>query len=108
MSPHYQYIVLHQSCRNSLGVIAVQAAHAAAESVRGGPAPPDTHVVALVAEKSDDLVNLSLRLHGAGIHHVLIQEPNEPYNGAAIALGTEPMRDRDIVRPFFADFKVFR
>lgn len=107
MSAPYQYIVLHQSCRNRPGVTACQAAHAAGESVRGGPAPGDTHVVALIAETSADLEALAGRLRGAGLHYVLIREPDEPYNGAAVALGIEPM-DREKVRPFVADFKVFK
>ena len=107
MSAPYQYIVLHQSCRNHPGVTTCQAAHAAAESVRGGPAPADTHVVALVAEKSEDLEALAAHLAEAGIHYVLIREPDEPYNGAAVALGTEP-GDREKVRPLVAHFKVFR
>lgn len=103
----YQYIVLHQSCRNHPGVTAVQAAHAAGESVFAGPARGDTHVVALVAEKSEDLEALAGRLAGAGIRYVLIREPDEPYRGAAVALGIEP-QDREHVRPHVADFKVFR
>lgn len=107
MNAPYQYIVLHQSCRNHPGVTAVQAAHAAGESLRGGPATGDTHVVALVAETSAELEALAARLHAASIHYVLIREPDEPYNGAAVALGVEPM-DRDAVRPHVAAFKVFR
>lgn len=107
MNAPYQYIVLHQSCRNHPGVLAVQAAHAAGESVRGGPAPGNTHVCALVAETSADLEALAGRLAAAGIHYVLIREPDEPYNGAAVALGIEPM-ERERVRPLVADFKVLR
>lgn len=102
-----QYIVLHQSVKNHPGVIACQAAHAAGESVRGGPAPGDTSVCALVAETSADLEALAGHLAGAGLHYVLIREPDEPYNGAAVALGTEPMA-RELVKPFMAGFKVLR
>ena len=103
-SAPYQYIVLHQSCRNHPGVTAVQAAHAAGES---GPATGDTHVVALVADKSEDLEALAGHLAGAGIRYVLIREPDEPYNGAAVALGIAPQA-RETVRPHVAAFKVFR
>ena len=106
MSAPYQYIVLHQSCRNHPGVTACQAAHAAGESVRT-TAPADTHVVALVADTSADLEALAARLADAGVRYVLIREPDEPYNGAAVALGTEP-GDREMVRPLVAHFKVFR
>lgn len=108
MATPYQYLVLHQSCRNHPGVAAVQAAHAAGESAFDGPVRGDTHVVALVADKSDDLEALAGRLAGAGLRYVLIREPDEPYNGAAVALGIEPTEDRDRVRPHVASFKVFR
>lgn len=107
MASPYQYIVLHQSVRNHPGVIACQAAHAAGESLRA-PAASDTHVVALVAEKSHDLVALSLTLREAGIHHALICEPDEPYNGSAVAVGIEPLEDRERVKPLVARFKLFR
>ena len=89
-------------------MVACQAAHAAGESLRDGPAPSDTHVVALVAESSADLEACSRSLTEAGIHHVLITEPDEPYFGAATALGIEPTKDRDRVRPHVAHFKVLR
>lgn len=104
----YQYIVLHQSCKNHPGVTACQAAHAAGESLRGGPAPGNTHVVALEAHTSADLEALAGHLHAAGIHYVLIREPEAPYYGAAVAVGVEPLVDRELVRPLMASFKVFR
>lgn len=107
VSAPYQYIVLHQSLKNHVGALACQAAHAAGESCFDGPAPGDTHVCALVAETSADLVLLSLVLVEAGIKHVLINEPDEPYNGAATAVGIAP-QDREVVRPFVAQFKVLR
>jgi hypothetical protein len=108
MSAPTQHIVLHQSVRNHPGVCAVQAAHAAGESVQGGPASGDTHVVALVAERSEDLESLSVTLTFAGIHHVVIREPDAPYNGAAVAVGVAPVVDREVVKPHVAHFKVLR
>lgn len=107
MSTPFQYIVLHQSCRNHPGVTAVQAAHAAAESIRSLPVSPETVVCALVAEKSEDLEQLAHQLKQAGIHHVLIHEPDAPYNGAATAVGIAPM-ERVLAQGFVSGFKVFR
>ena len=106
----FQYIVLHQSCRNHPGVLACQAAHAAGEALVDGPAPGDTHVVALVAETSTDLEALSVALTGAGLHHVLIREPDEPYFNAATAVGTRVIeaRERQAFKPLFAQFKLLR
>lgn len=71
------------------------------------PVSPDTVVVALVAERSEDLEHLGARLLQAGIQHVVIREPEEPYRGAATAVGIEPT-DRDRVRPLVTEFKVLR
>lgn len=107
MSAPYQYIVLHQSCRNHPGVLACQAAHAAGESIRSLPVSPETVVCALVADKSEDLEQLAVRLNAAGIEHVIIREPDAPYNGAATAVGISPT-DRELVRAHVAGFRVFR
>ncbi len=105
MSAPYQYVVVRKA--NAAGITACQAIHAATESMRTAPAPPDTHVVLLEAKDGDELVALSEKLTAAGVHHVLIREPDPPYNGAATAVGVEP-QDRDAIRPFMAGFKVLR
>lgn len=107
MAPPYQYVVVHRSAAALPGVLVCQAIHAATECIRTAPVSNQTHVVALVAETSAELEALALRLAGAGIHHVLIREPDPPYNGAATAVGVEP-QDRDAVRPLMAAFKVLR
>jgi len=71
------------------GSLAAQVVHAAGESA-GGPVPPDTHAVVLAARSSAELEALAARLAGAGIAHVLIREPDPPFNGAATALGIRP------------------
>jgi hypothetical protein len=109
VSAPYQYIVLHTSCRNHPGVLACQAAHAAGESIRPDATANDqTHVVALEAKTSDDLVALSAALAEAAIHHALIREPDPPYNGAATAVGIAPSVDRERIKPFVSHFKVLR
>lgn len=107
MKPPTQYIVLHQSCRNQPGIAACQAAHASSESIRELPVSDQTSVCALMAETSADLEALAVRLAEASIPHVVIREPDAPYNGAATAVGITPM-DRELVRPHVAAFKVFR
>lgn len=102
-----QYVVLHRSAAKHPGVLAAQAIHAAGESIRTAPVPSSTYAVALVADTSADLEQLSEVLKANGIHHVLIREPDPPYNGAATALGVEPM-ERDLVRPFMSHLKVLR
>lgn len=100
------YIVLHRSCGNRPGIAAAQAAHAAAESIQTLPVPADTFVCVLRADTSEEIEKLSTVLRDADIFHTVIREPDEPYNGAAVALGVEPT-ERERVRSFLAHLKVF-
>lgn len=107
MKPPFQYVVVHRSAAALPGVLACQAIHAATECLRELPVRNDTHLGVLVAEKAEDLEQLSARLTEAGIHHVLIREPDPPYHGAPTAVGIEP-QDRDAVRAHVAHFKALR
>ena len=104
----YQYVVLHESCRDHPGVSAVHAAHAAGEACFEGPAPADTRVVVLVAKDSEELIGLSLDLRTAGILHALMEETDGIRAGQVTALATMPSRDRAKVRPYFKRFPVLR
>lgn len=70
--------------------------------------PDRVHVVALEAETSDQLQELSINLSVAGIRHALILEPDPPYNGAATAVGVGPLTDRERLKPFLEKFKLLR
>lgn len=100
-TPHYQYIVLHQSLLDHKGMIAVHAAHAAGESCFSGPAPEDTRCVVLVAKDSDEILQLASELRDAYVIHRVIVETDGLRAGQATALGTMPIRDRDKLRNFF-------
>lgn len=106
MSAPYQYIVLHKSCANRPGVAAAQSAHAACGAMRGAE-NPETHRVILSADSSAVLEAIASDLTVAGINHVVIREPDEPYNGTAVAVGVEPM-ERERIRGLLANFKAFR
>lgn len=111
MGEPYQYIVVKDS--NQRGVIACQAAHAAGESMalRNGSAdwtPSDVNIVLLVAKDSAALEDLGRALEGASLPHVVIREPDPPYNGVATAVGIAPTRDRESVRKHVEHFKVLR
>jgi len=105
--PPYQYIVLHASCAKRPGVAAAQAAHAATQSLQNVPVDERLHVVILVCESSAELEQLGSDLKLVGIPHSVVHEPDEPYNGAATAVGIAPM-DRLLVQSFVAHLKVFR
>lgn len=108
--PPYQYVVLHESVRDHPGVIAVHAAHAAAESCFDGPAPSDTRVVVLVAPDSEALRTCAATLDRHNIRHALIVETDGLRAGQATALGVEPVwaAARDQVRDVLKAFKVLR
>lgn len=101
-----QYLVLHQSCRNRPGIAVVQAVHAATESLKDAPAQGDTYVCVLVADTSDQLRQIHANLIAGGIKSTLIEEPDPPYNGAAVALGTEVL-ERAILKPYFVGLLAF-
>jgi hypothetical protein len=106
----YQYIVVKDS--NQRGVLACQAAHAAAESILLPHAvdydPGEIQVCVLVAKSSDELEALGEALIAARIPRVVIHEPDPPYNGVATAVGIAPTRDRDPIRQLVGGFKVLR
>lgn len=107
MGAPYQYVVLHQSCAKRIGVACAQAIHAATEAIQALPVDPETHVVVLVAEKSEDLERIAAELDLAGIVAAVIREPDAPYFGAATAVGVEPM-NRDVIKPLLAGFSILR
>lgn len=102
--------MLHTSVRNHPGVCAAQAAHAATECLLIGdvPVPGDTSVCVLEAETAASLEMLHVALEKAGVRHVIIREPDEPYRGSAVAVGLPPVDDRDTVRPLLQRFKPLR
>lgn len=64
--------------------------HAAGESSPGN-LPSGTHAVVLAVQTEDKLLKLSEYLTRLEIEHVLIQEPDVPYCGAAMAIGLIPV-----------------
>lgn len=104
--PPYQYVVLHRSCARDAGVAAAQTSHAVRGSMRD-PAHPETHVCILRAETSDEIRALGELLAEKGLFCHVVEEPDPPYCGAAVALGVEPM-PRGLIAPHMAHLKVFR
>jgi hypothetical protein len=74
------------------GVQAAMIVHAAGESAQlpgAAAAAPPTRAVALHASV-DQLVALRDALVAAGVAHVLVCEPDEPWRGAPMAIGMVP------------------
>jgi hypothetical protein len=80
--------------------------HAAGES-SPGDLPEDTHAVVLAAEGEAALVAVKDRLARAGIAHVVIREPDAPWNGALMAVGVAPGR-KEVLRKFLSSLPLLK
>lgn len=80
-----------------LGFLAAQVTHAAGESSPGG-LPKATNAVVLSVPTETDLMDVAAKLTAAGTAHVLIEEPDAPWNGAATAIGLHPVVDRSAAK----------
>ena len=89
-----QYIIVRADL--PIGMIAAQVAHAAgAGSERH---PPEVHVVVLSVRSEAELLSASARLVSAEIAQTLVVEVDHPYEGQAMAVGCELLRDRRTIR----------
>jgi len=59
-----------------------------------GGIPSGTHAVVLAARDEQHLLNIASKLRRKKIPHTLIEEPDFPWNGAAMAIGVYPVSDR--------------
>lgn len=113
----FQYILLHTGAKNRVGVAVAQGVHAGNEclmttpgGLHNGPVnvvSTKNRVYILEAPDSQTLMELSTKLREADFQHCIVVEPDEPWNGAATALGTSPLpiEEKDKLKPFFAQFK---
>lgn len=90
-----------------LGFLAAQVVHAAGESSPGDLAH-DTHAVVLSVRDERELRAVHERLERAGIEHVLICEPDVPWNGAATAIGVSPSVARKEVKKHLSMLPLLR
>lgn len=69
--------------------------------------PENTHAVVLAAQNEQELLDLSTKLTAARIPHTLIREPDAPFNGAATAVGIQPMHRRKL-KKFLGRYSLLR
>jgi hypothetical protein len=92
-------------CDLPRGVQAAQVAHAAGAF---GPHPPETHVVILAVPDESTLKALSTKMAAAGLPHKLVDEPDEPWGGQAMAIGCSLTSDRTQVRKVVSQLPLLR
>lgn len=86
-----------------------QCTHAAGESAsewarrENRNLPTDTHAVCLAAPDEAALLKLEQKLIRGGVAHKAIREPDEPYNGALVAIGLFPAY-RKQVKKYVSNF----
>lgn len=102
--PITQYIVVRADL--PLGMIAAQVAHAAGHGSERHP--PETHVVVLQVPNEKALLKISERLVRAEVAQTLIIETDLPYNGQAMAIGCELVRDRSAAQSCLSSLPLLR
>ncbi|MCC6811350.1 MAG: hypothetical protein IT381_28225 [Deltaproteobacteria bacterium] len=82
--------------------------HAAGESAAGGPPLPEgTFAIVLAAQDAAHLESISKALALNALGHVLVREPDAPFDGAATAIGLVPA-PRDRVRKLLQALPLYR
>lgn len=101
----YHYVVVREDL--PLGVIAAQLVHAAGES-SPGDLKSGTYAVVLAARSEAHLLELAACLRQAHVPHVLVEEPDPPWNGATMAIGIVPTTDRKRVQQVLGRLPLLR
>ncbi len=94
-TPLTHYVIVRSDL--PLGFLVSQAVHAAGESSPGN-LPHSTNAVVLAVPDETTLREYHARLERAGVAHVLVCEPDAPWNGQATAIGLAPVADRRPLR----------
>ncbi|HEU5118664.1 MAG TPA: hypothetical protein VFT74_18870 [Isosphaeraceae bacterium] len=100
MKTLHHYVIVREDLPT--GVQFAQTIHAAGESCEG-PLPSGTYAYALGARDEQHLLDIAQRLWDAEIPHTVINEPDEPYLGDAMAIGIWPTADKDRIRRVTSD-----
>lgn len=90
--PPVQYVLVRKDL--PVYVQMVNVAHAAGEAIRSAPISKRTIVRLLHVADEAELLSYHDRLVAKGYHVGLVREPDEPYNGAAMAFAIEPLTER--------------
>lgn len=84
-----------------IGFLAAQVVHAAGES-SPGRLPEGTNAVVLAVPNEAALRAMAERLAAASVAHVVVHEPDAPWNGQMTAIGLFPVSNRGRLRPILS------
>lgn len=80
------------------GTLVAQTVHAAGETALPGGVPSGTRAVALAAKNEQHLLKIANRLRSRSIPFKIICEPDQPWDGAAMAIGLYPTQNRKSIK----------
>jgi hypothetical protein len=101
----YHYILVRQDLPFSVQMVNV--AHAAGESITT-PIPSNTRAVLLHVKDEAQLLDCARLIEKKGLTHVLVREPDEPFNNSAMAIGLEPSNRRNMLRRLFYNLELVK
>jgi hypothetical protein len=87
----HHYIIVRKDLPS--GTKLAQTGHASGESAMR-PLPEGTFLYVLHADDEDHLLRLAEKLRKSACPHIVVREPDEPFHGAATAIGCVPTLDR--------------
>lgn len=90
--PPVQYVLVRQDLPVFIQMVNV--GHACGEAIRQAPISRHTVLRLLHVQDETELIWYATKLHEKNFHHALINEPDAPWNGQAMALATEPSNER--------------
>ena len=92
LKPPVQYVLVRKDLPVYIQMVNV--GHACGEAIRQAPISRHTVLRLLHVENEQELTEYAKKLTDKGFHIALINERDEPWNGAAMALATEPSNER--------------
>jgi hypothetical protein len=95
----YHYILVREDLPYPVQMVNV--AHAAGESIIDAPIPSTTIAVILHVKDEAHLFEYADLIKNKDFPHVIIREPDEPYNNAAMSIGLQPNDRRNALRKLF-------
>lgn len=90
--PPAQYVLVRKDL--PVYVQMVNVGHACGEAITAAPISKRTVIRLLHVTDEAELLQYRDRLVAKGFHVVVVHEPDEPYNGQAMSLATEPLTER--------------